>query len=70
LGFAGVLALRGVALSLMSDVRSALAAAMAGAAAVATYALPLRLNIVVAIAAAVAVCLLLESSRWAGKERR
>jgi hypothetical protein len=30
----------------------------------------LKLNIVVAIAAAVAVCLLLESSRWAGEERR
>jgi hypothetical protein len=45
-------------------------AGVSGAAAVAAFALPLKLNIVVAIAAAVAVCLLLESSRWAGKDRR
>jgi predicted branched-subunit amino acid permease len=54
LGFAGVLALLGLGLSLVSDRAMALAAAVAGAAAVATVALPLKLNIVVAIAAAVA----------------
>ena len=54
LGFAGVLALLGLGLSLVSDRAMALAALVAGAAAVATVALPLKLGIVVAIAAAVA----------------
>jgi predicted branched-subunit amino acid permease len=70
LGFAGVLALLGVALSLMTDVRSALAAAMAGAAAVATYALPLRLNIVVAIAAAGVSAWLMEQAAQQIAQRR
>jgi predicted branched-subunit amino acid permease len=70
LGFAGVLALVGVMCSLSDSRLRRVSAGVSGAAAVAAFALPLKLNIVVAIAAAVAVCLLLESSRWAGKERR
>ena len=60
IGFAGTLALLGVALSLLSDRATGVAGAVAGCAAVAAYALPLRLNIVVAIAAAVAIGLLLD----------
>ena len=70
LGFAGVLALVGVMCSLSDSRLRRVSAGVSGAAAVAAFAMPLKLNIVVAIAAAVAVCLLLESSRWAGKERR
>ena len=70
LGFAGVLALVGVMCSLSDSRLRRISAGVAGAAAVAAYALPLKLNIVVAIAAAVTACLLLESSRWAGEERR
>lgn len=55
LGFAGVLALLGMALSLVTDRVLALTAAAAGAAAVACAALPLKLNVVVAVAAAMAV---------------
>ncbi len=62
-GFAGVLALLGIALSLASDRATAVAAVVAGCAAVAAYALPLRLNIVVAIAAAVAMGVLIEHVR-------
>ena len=60
LGFAGILALVGVACSLVGTRLRAVAAGVAGAAAVAAFALPFKLNIVVAIAAAVALCLLLE----------
>ncbi len=60
LGFAGVLALLGLTLSLMSDRTTALAAAVAGAAAVAAFALPFKLNILVAIAAAVCLGLLID----------
>jgi predicted branched-subunit amino acid permease len=52
LGFAGVLALWGVALSLTTDARSALALAAAGLTALLCAGLPMRLNIVAAIAAA------------------
>ena len=62
IGFAGTLALLGIALSLLSDRASGVAGAVAGCAAVAAYALPLKLNIVVAIAAAVAVGLLIDHS--------
>ncbi|MET0518240.1 MAG: AzlC family ABC transporter permease [Burkholderiaceae bacterium] len=62
LGFAGVLALLGLAYSLLSDRNSGVSAGVAAGAAVAAYALPLRLNIIVAIAAAVAAGLLME--RW------
>jgi predicted branched-subunit amino acid permease len=60
LGFAGVLALLGVALSLLTDRATGVAGAVAGCAAVAAYALPLKLHIVVAIAAAVAIGLLID----------
>ena len=61
LGFAGILALLGVAASLATSTLRVLSAGVAGAAAVVAWALPLKLNIVVAIAAAVAVCLTLEA---------
>lgn len=63
LGFAGVLALLGLGLSLVADRTMALAAVVAGAAAVAAAALPLKLNIVVAIAAAVAVGILIDHAK-------
>lgn len=62
LGFAGVLALLGLACSLLHDRKSWVSGAVAGCAAVAAYGLPLRLNILVAIAAAVAMGLLMEHS--------
>ena len=60
LGFAGILALVGVACSLATSRMRRVSAGVAGAAAVAAFALPFKLNIVVAIAVAVALCLLLE----------
>lgn len=59
-GFAGVLALLGVGLSLLTDRATAVAGGVAACAAVAAYALPFKLNIVVAIAAAVAIGLLID----------
>ena len=70
LGFAGVLALLGLALSLLSDTATALAALVAGAAAVAAFALPYKLNIVVAIVAAVCVGLALDRIAPTAGERR
>lgn len=69
LGFAGILALLGVASSLASSRLRVVSAAVAGAAAVAAFALPFRLNIVVAIAAAVTLCLLAEAVVRAREER-
>ena len=63
IGFAGTLALLGIACSLLSDRATAVTGAVAGCAAVAAYALPLKLNIVVAIAAAVAIGLLIDHSQ-------
>jgi predicted branched-subunit amino acid permease len=60
LGFAGVLALLGLAYSTLSGRNSWVAALVAAAAAVAAFHLPLKLNIVVAIAAGVAVGMLLD----------
>ncbi len=60
IGFAGTLALLGLALSLLADRATAIAGAVAACAAVAAYAMPLKLNIVVAIAAAVAIGLLMD----------
>ena len=60
LGFAGILALTGVACSLGTSPLRRLSAGVAGAAAVAAFALPFKLNIVFAIAVAVALGLLLE----------
>ncbi len=62
IGFAGTLALLGIAASLLNDRATAVTGAVAGCAAVAAYALPLKLNIVVAIAAAVAMGLLIDHS--------
>ena len=61
LGFAGILALLGVASSLASSRLRMASAGVSGAAAVAAFALPFHLNIVVAIAAAVALCLVAET---------
>lgn len=61
LGFAGILALLGVMLSLATSPLRVLAMGVSGAAAVVAWALPLKLNIVVAIAVAVAVALVAES---------
>jgi predicted branched-subunit amino acid permease len=63
LGFAGVLALLGIACSLASSHLRRVSAGIAGAAAVAAFALPLKLNIVVAICVAVVVCVSLERLR-------
>jgi len=60
LGFAGVLALLGLAYSTLSGRNSWIAGLVAAAAAVAAVALPLKLNVVVAIAAGVAVGVLLD----------
>ncbi len=60
LGFAGVLALMGVGLSLLTDRATAVAGGVAACAAIAAWALPYKLNIVVAIAAAVAMGLLID----------
>jgi predicted branched-subunit amino acid permease len=57
LGFAGILALVGIACSLATSRLRVVSALIAGAAGVAAFALPLRLNILVAIAVAVVVCL-------------
>lgn len=61
LGFAGVLALLGVLLSLLFDRATWLAAGVAATAAIAAFALPLKLNILLAVAAAVAVGLSVEA---------
>ena len=61
LGFAGVLALLGVLLSLLFDRATWLATGVAATAAMAAFALPLKLNILVAIAAAIAAGLLMEA---------
>ena len=63
LGFAGILALTGVMLSLASSPLRILSMVVAGAAAVAAFALPLKLNIVTAIGLAVVLALALENAR-------
>jgi predicted branched-subunit amino acid permease len=70
LGFAGVLALLGLAYSTLGGRNSWIAAAIAAAAAVATFHLPLRLNVVVAIVAGVAVGMLLDRCWPAAAEAR
>lgn len=62
LGFAGILALLGVACSLVSTRLRWVSAGVAGAAAVVAFTLPFKLNIVVAIAVAVAAVLVME--KW------
>ncbi len=70
LGFAGTLALLGLAYSLVSDRATLFAAVVAGAAAVAAFALPFKLHIVVAIAAAVCVGLMIDGGGDAGRRVR
>ena len=70
LGFAGVLALLGLAYSTLSGRNSWIAGLVAAAAAVAAVALPLKLNVVVAIAAGVAVGVLLDRSWPVAAEAR
>jgi predicted branched-subunit amino acid permease len=60
LGFAGILALVGIACSLATSQLRIISALIAGAAGVVAFALPLRLNILVAIGVAVVICLSLE----------
>lgn len=61
IGFAGALALLGVAASLVTDRITVTAAVVAAAASVAAFALPMKLNIVLAIACAVAVGVMWDS---------
>jgi predicted branched-subunit amino acid permease len=70
LGFAGTLALLGLAYSLLADRATLVSAVVAGGAAVAAFALPFKLNIVVAIAAAVCVGLFIDGSGGAGRRIR
>jgi predicted branched-subunit amino acid permease len=71
LGFAGVLALLGLAYSTLTGRNSSIAAGAAAAVAIAAFHLPLRLNIVVAIAAGVAIGMLLDRrSATAAEPRR
>ena len=69
LGFAGILALVGIACSLASSQLRIVSALIAGAAGVVAFALPLRLNILVAIGVAVVVCLSLERFRPASEDK-
>lgn len=66
LGFAGILALMGVMLSLATSPLRVVAVGISGAAAVVAWALPLKLNIVVAIAVAVVCCLLIDHRQQEG----
>lgn len=61
LGFAGVLAILGVLLSLLVDRATWVATAVAASAAIVAFALPLKLNILVAVVAAVAAGLTMEA---------
>ncbi|HMS26814.1 MAG TPA: AzlC family ABC transporter permease [Burkholderiaceae bacterium] len=70
LGFAGILALAGVASSLASTHLRRVSAVVAGAAAVAAFALPFKLNIVVAIAVAVALTMLFENMSTASEPQK
>lgn len=70
LGFAGVLALLGVLLSLIFDRATSIAMLVAASVAIAAFALPLKLNILVAIAAAVVAGLVVESIERRKKSAR
>ena len=70
LGFAGVLALLGILLSMLSDRATWLATLVAATAAIACFALPLRLNILVAIAAAITAGLGMEAAEQAWRQAR
>ncbi len=68
LGFAGTLAMLGLAYSLLTDRVAWVAAIVSATAAIAAYALPLKLNILVAIVAAVAVGLVMTRTSQAMAE--
>ncbi|WP_024538482.1 AzlC family ABC transporter permease [Comamonas badia] len=70
LGFAGVLALLGILMAMLTDTPSWLATITACTAAIAAYALPLKLNILLAVVVAVAVGLAAESLEQARKRAR
>ncbi len=70
LGFAGVLALLGVLLSLIFDRATSIAMLVAASVAIAAFALPLKLNILVAIAADVVTGLVVESLERRKKSAR
>ena len=63
LGFAGILALLGVMLSLATSPLRIVSMTVSGMAAVVAWALPLKLNIVVAIAVAVTLALIIDAQR-------
>jgi len=63
LGFAGILSLIGVTVSLISSRLRIVSATVATGAAIVAFALPFKLNILVAIVAAVVTCLVLEKTR-------
>ena len=67
LGFAGTLALLGLAYSLLSGKATALAALVAAGAAVAAFSMPFHLYVVVAIAAAVCVGLMIDGGSDAAR---
>ena len=70
LGFAGVLALMGVLLSMLNDRATWVASIVACSAAVAAFAMPLKLNILVAIAAAVTCGLMMEQVEARIRQRK
>ena len=70
LGFAGVLALMGVLLSMLNDRATWVASIVACTAAVAAFAMPLKLNILVAIAAAVTCGLMMEQVEARIRQRK
>ena len=70
LGFAGVLALMGVLLSMLNDRATWVASVVACTAAVAAFAMPLKLNILVAIAAAVTCGLMMEQVEARIRQRK
>ena len=63
LGFAGILSLIGVTVSLISTRLRVVSATVATGAAIVAFALPFKLNILVAIVVAVLTCLVLEKTR-------
>jgi predicted branched-subunit amino acid permease len=70
LGFAGTLAMLGLAYGLLVDRSAWLAAVVSGSAAIAAFALPLKLNILVAIAAAMAAGVLVDQAGRAAQRLR
>ncbi|AZG11888.1 branched-chain amino acid ABC transporter permease [Pigmentiphaga sp. H8] len=67
-GFAGTMALLGLACPLLRGPSTYVAAVVAGGAAVAAYGLPMKLNILVAIGAAVTAGVLMDAARPRGRK--